>query len=212
MADTSDDHEQAARADAAELGLGRMRIWEQLCGALIAAAVALPITPAGDSFLALLRGEIARGLVFGLLMLAGFGSPFLFGLAAAVAGAASVRTNTAVLFLRIPIICMHGQLVLVAFVLWRAETGIATLPLLGFAVVGALGYALALRRTNAVLELRRNLEWGAATIAGVAAWCKLQRLVGIELGIAIDVILVAALVLALGARRLPRVELRPQRD
>jgi hypothetical protein len=208
MADTSDDHE----ADVTELGLGRMRIWEQLCGALIVAAVALPITPGGESFLALLRGELARGVVYGVLMLAGFGSPFLFGLAAAVAGAASVRTSTAVLLLRIPIICFHAQLVLVAFVLWRHEQGIATLPLLGFAVVGALGYALALRRPNPVLELRRNLEWGAATIAGVAAWCRLQRLVGVELGIAVDVILVAALVLALGARRLPRVKLRPQSD
>lgn len=208
MSDTSDEHE----ADATELGLGRMRIWEQLCGALIAAAIALPIAPGGDSFLALLRGEIARGLVYGLLMLAGFGSPFLFGLAAAVAGAASVRTNTAVLLLRIPIVCMHAQLVLVAFVLWRHETGIATLPLLGFALVGALGYALALRRSHPVLELRRNLEWGAATIAGVAAWCELQWLVGVKFGVALHVILAAALVLALGARKLPRVVLKPQRD
>jgi hypothetical protein len=185
----------------------RMRVWEQACGLLIVAAAALPVTPAGQSFLALLRNELDRGLVFGVLMLAGFGSPFLFGLAVAIAGWTRVRATTAVLLVRVPIACLHGQLLLVSFVLWRHEQGIATLPLFGFAVVGALGFAFAAKRRPAVLELRRNLEWGASTIAGVAAWCRLQRLVGLELGIAIDVVLVAALVLALAAHTLPRVRL-----
>jgi hypothetical protein len=193
--------------DAAVHVPARMRLWEQACGLLIAVAAVLPITPSGQSFLTLLRNELDRGLVFGLLMLVGFGSPFLFGLAVAIAGWARVRATTAVLLVRVPVACLHGQLLLVSFVLWRNEQGIATLPLFGFAVVGALGFAFADKRRPAVLELRRNLEWGASTIAGVAAWCRLQRLAGLELGIAIDVVLVAALVLALAAHTLPRIRL-----
>lgn len=185
----------------------RMRWWEQACGLVIVAAAALPITPTGQSFLTLLRNELDRGLVFGLLMLAGFGSPFLFGLAVAIAGWTRVRATTAVVLVRVPVACLHAHLLLVSFVLWRHEQGIATLPLLGFAVVGALGFAFASRRRPAVLELRRNLEWGASTIAGVAAWCRLQRLAGLELGLAVDVVLAAALVLALAAHTLPRFRL-----
>jgi hypothetical protein len=186
----------------------RMRGWERACGVVIAAAVALPVTPAGQSFLALLWAELGRGLLSGLLMLVGFGSPFLFGLAVAIAGSPFVRGPAAVLLVRVPLVCLHVQLLLVSFVLWRNEQGVATLPLFGFAVVGALGFAFGKRAGPPTIELRRNLEWGAATIAGVAAWCRLQRLVGVELGIAVDVVLVAAIVLALSARRLQRVPLR----
>ena len=185
----------------------RMRVWEQACGVLIALAAMLPLTPTGQSFLVLLRNELDRGLVFALLMLLGFGSPFLFGLAVAIAGWTRVHATTAVLLVRVPVACLHGQLLLVSFVLWRHEQGVATLPLLGFAVVGALGFVFGAKRRAAVLELRRNLEWGASTIAGVAAWCRLQRLAGLELGIAIDVVLVGALVLALAAHTLPRVRI-----
>jgi len=166
---------------------------------VIALSAALPVTPDGLSFLQLWWRELGHGLLPGMLMLLGFGSPFLFGLAVAIAGLERAR-GWAVDLVRVPIGCMHGQLLLVSFVIWRSEQGVAGLPLFGFAVVGALGFALTPRRGPAMFELRQSVEWGAAVIAGVAAWCRLQRIVGIDLGIAIDVILVASLALALFMR------------
>lgn len=205
MADDTSSHDELPKTVHVPV---RMRGWERACGVVIASAVVLPVTPAGQSFLALLWAEIGRGLLPGLLMLVGFGSPFLFGLAVAIAGSPFVSGPAAVLLLRVPLACLHVQLLLVSFVLWRNEQGIATLPLFGFAVVGAIGFVFGQRPAPPTIEARRYLEWGAATIAGVAAWCRLQRLVGVELGIAVDVVLVAAIVLALSARRLQRVPLR----
>lgn len=177
-----------------------LRMRERVCGAIVASAAALPVTPEGLSFLELWWREIVgHGLVPGLLMLVGFGSPFLFGLGVAIAGAERVRP-WAVDLVRIPIGCMHGQLLLVSFVIWRSEQGIAGLPLFGFAVVGALGFVLTPRRGPARFELRQSVEWGAAMIFGVAAWCRMQAIVGIDLGIAIDVLLAASLALAVLVR------------
>ncbi len=171
------------------------------CGLAIVIAAALPITPDGRSFVALLIAEFQRGLLQGVLMLSGFGSPFLFGLA--VLGVAWPRLHDAARdVLRGPIGLMHGQLLLVAFVVWRHGQAVAALPLLGFAVVGAVVYvrsgmaAPGGKRLTALATMR----WGAIVVAGVAAWCRLQALAGVSLGRAVDVVLAASLVLAIVTR------------
>src|SRR5688500_14532466 len=101
--------------DDAAYTLGAM---SRLCGAVIALAAVLPVTPDGRSFLALLRAELAEGLLRALMMLAGFGSPFLFGLAVALVGSPKLRA-LAIDIVRAPIGLVHGQLLLVGFVVWR---------------------------------------------------------------------------------------------
>ncbi|HWB77519.1 MAG TPA: hypothetical protein VG755_21280 [Nannocystaceae bacterium] len=174
-----------------------------LCGAVIAAAACLPLAPDGSSFIGMLRAELARGLLDGVLMLAGFGSPFLFGLAVAIVASPKLR-KLADEIVRTPIGLVHGQLLLVGFVVWRDGRAIAALPLFGFAVVGAIAYAFSGSRApgGKRLPLSGTVRWGALVIAGVAGWCRLQRFAGIDLGIAVDVVLAAALLLAfLTARR-----------
>jgi hypothetical protein len=181
-----------------------------VCGAAIALAAALPLTPDGRSFLAMLRAELERGLLDAVMMLFGFGSPFLFGLAVALVAWPRLRA-LAIELVRTPLGLVHGQLLLVAFVLWRQGRAIAALPLFAFAVLGAVGYAWS--GTGAPggnrLPLVSTVRWGAMVIAGIAAWCRLQRLAGIELGIAVDVVLGAALVLSWASR--PRAASPPSR-
>lgn len=172
-----------------------------LCGAAIVAAALLPLAPDGSSFIAMLRAELARGLLDGVLMLAGFGSPFLFGLAVAIVASPKLRKHADEI-VRTPIGLVHGQLLLVGFVVWRDGRAIAALPLFGFAVVGAIAYAFSGSRApgGKRLPLHGTVRWGALVIAGVAAWCRLQRAGGLDLGIAVDVVLGASLLLALLSR------------
>lgn len=173
-----------------------------LCGAVIAASAVLPITPDGRSFFALLVAEFERGALAGIMMLAGFGSPFLFGLAIALVALPQLR-SLATELVRTPIGLMHGQLLLVAFVVWKSGEAIGAVSLLGFAVIGAIAYARSgsLAPGGHCIGLQRTVRWGAVMIAGVAAWCKLQRLADLRLGLAVDVLLVAALVLVLATSR-----------
>jgi hypothetical protein len=171
------------------------------CGAAIAIAAALPLTPEGRSFLGMLRAELERGVLDAILMLVGFGSPFLFGLAVALTASPRLRVH-AVEIVRTPLGLVHGQLLLVAFVLWRQGRAVAALPLFAFALVGAFAYAWSGAQApgGRGLSLRSTVRWGAMVLAGVAAWCRLQRLVDIEMGIAVDVVLGAALVLSWACR------------
>ncbi|MBX7081261.1 MAG: hypothetical protein K1X88_18820 [Nannocystaceae bacterium] len=178
-----------------------------ICGAAIVAAAALPITPDGRSFVSLLLAEFHRGLLEGILMLSGFGSPFLFGLAVAAAGAgqamgSSDRHKLARELVRAPIGLLHGQLLLVAFVVWRHGQAVAALPLLAFAIAGAAVYVRAGMAApgGRTLALEPTVRWGATVVAGVAGWCRLQHLAGVHLGRAVDVVLVAAVLLVLVTR------------
>ena len=189
--------EDRARAPVARLGP-----LVHLCGAVIAASAFLPIAPDGRSFFAMLVSELERGLLPGIMMLAGFGSPFLFGIAIAVVAAPQLRSLASEL-VRTPIGLMHGQLLLVAFVVWKSGQAIGAASLLGFAIVGAIAYARSGARAPGGhdIGLASTVRWGAVMIAGVAGWCKLQRMADIELGLAIDVLLVVALVLVLASSR-----------
>lgn len=166
------------------------------CGLVLVACAALPITPDGRSFLALLRGEFGRGLLDGVLMLCGFGSPFLFGLATAISGSAWGR-RLGVELVRTPVGMMHGQLLLVAFVTWRAGRGVAALGLFGFAVVAAYAYVTGARvRGRATSRTVDAIHWGAVVVTAVAAWCELQRVGGIAMGWGLHVIVATAFALA----------------
>ncbi len=172
----------------------------RLGGLALAVCAALPITPDGRSFLELLRDEFARGVLDGLLMLCGFGSPFLFGLATFVSGTAWGR-KLGVELVRTPVGMMHGQLLLVAFVMWRAGRGVAALGLFGFAVVAAYAYVTGARvRGRATSRTIDAVHWGAVVATAVATWCELQRVDGIAMGWGLHVMVAIAFALAWASR------------
>lgn len=141
--------------------------------------------------------QFQRGLMEGLMMLVGFGSPFLFGLTVVV-GIVWLPARIARRLIRLPIAMMHSQLMLVAIVLWRLGDVIAALPLLGFAAVSGVFMALHSARTFAEGDgpsLPWYVRWGSMVVAAVGGWCELQRLGGVELGWGLHVALAAALLM-----------------
>lgn len=187
----------------------RLSVPVHLCGAVIAAAAALPLTPDGRSFLSLLRDEFERGATHGVLMLAGFGSPFLYGLALALVALPWLRPYASEV-VRTPIGLMHGQLLLVAFVVWRHGEAVGALGLVGFAIVGAVAYARSgTFAPGKRMPLVQLVRWGAVIVAGVAGWCRVQQLADVRLGQAVDVLLFASLVLVVLARPRTRPISRP---
>ncbi len=177
-----------------------------LAGAALAVSSALPITPDGYSFLALLRGEFQRGVLEGLLMLVGFGSPFLLGLAVAIVPW-SVAPWIGRRIVRLPIAFMHSQLVLVALVIWLAGNAIADLALLGFAIVSGVRLAVHTARGHSEgdgPQLAWYVRWGGMMVAAICAWVELQRASGLELGLGLHVALGSGVLMAasLGTRPL----------
>jgi hypothetical protein len=178
-----------------------------LLGLAMALAAGLPLTPEGAPFLHLVRNEFSRGVLEGVLMVAGFGSPFVFGLVLFV-GHLFFPPAMARRMVSVPVSLLHSQLVLVAFVLWRHGESIAAPALLGLAVVGAVHLVVYTAKTSATghgPNLIWYARWGATMIAAVAAWSRLQWLAGVQLGIAVDVLLACALLIVFIITRRERV-------
>jgi hypothetical protein len=166
-----------------------------VAGLVLAVSSAMPWTPQGDSFVALLRSEFSRGVLEGLLMLVGFGSPFLFGIAVALAPLAC-PPPIARRILRVPIAFIHSQLVLVALVLWHSGVAVAALPLLGFALISGVGLAIHTAHTHAAGDGPRvgwYVRWGGMLVAAIAGWMELQRVGDLVFGWGLHVALLAAL-------------------
>lgn len=166
-----------------------------VAGLVLAASSAMPWTPEGHSFLALLRSEFSRGVLEGLLMMVGFGSPFLFGIAVAAAPLAC-PPPIARRILRVPIAFMHSQLVLVALVLWLSGVSVAALPLLGFALVSGVRLAIHTAHTHADGDGPRvgwYVRWGGMVVVAIAAWMELQRTGDLAFGWGLHVALLAGL-------------------
>ncbi|KIG13801.1 hypothetical protein DB30_07647 [Enhygromyxa salina] len=179
---------------------------------VLTAAIALPLHPDGFSFAQLLYASFLRSPLEGLIMLLGFGSPFCFGaivLALAWLGD-RVHPRLAERLLVANLSLLHAQLVLVAFLLWSRDQGKMPLALLGFAVVSG-GYFILHHAREAAASggaddtagfsrsgptLRWLVHWGATVIVAVCGWIRLQLLIGVRLGWAIEVMLAAAVTMA----------------
>lgn len=168
----------------------------------LACSSALPWTPEGLSFLEMLRAEFSRGALEGVLMLVGFGSPFLFGLAAVVAPL-TLAPALARQIVRIPLAFMHSQLLLVMIVLAFAGAGTATLPMLGFALVSGVFLAVHTARMHAEgggPRLGWYVRWGGVVVAAIGGWMELQQAAsdlafgaGLHVALGCGVLIVAAL-------------------
>jgi len=172
-------------------------------GLLLFACAFLPLTPEGRSFVEVVRDTFADGVLPGVVMLVGFGSPFLFGLAVAIGMGLSDEAVAARL-VRNPVTMMHSQLILVAWVIWRQDgDAVASLPLFGFAVVSGLylvRHSAAERAAGRMPSFAWTVRWGAMMIAAIAGWLLLQRVAGLTMGRAVEVAGLCALGLAVRVR------------
>jgi hypothetical protein len=172
-------------------------------GLLLFACAFLPLTPAGRSFVEVVRDTFTEGVMQGVVMLVGFGSPFLFGLGVAL----GVMRNGDAVAARLvwsPVTMMHSQLLLVAWVIWRQDAdAVASLPHLLFAVASGIylvRHSAAERAAGRSPSFAWTVRWGAMVIAAVAGWLLLQRAAGLTMGRAVEVAGMCALGLALRVR------------
>lgn len=206
-----------------------MPVLVRIAGLGIAASALLPFSPTGLPFWRLVLEAFEQSAVAGLMVLFGYGAPFWFGLALALApkggreldatpaatadapesdvgasdaedGFDAVSASSgmgAELWRRMAhglLSLLHAQLVLTAWVVARAGVGIAAWPLFGFAVVSGFHFASQSGRMSAESEKLAGApppawwlaRWGAVMIVGIAGWLRLQSLVGLGLGFAVE--------------------------
>ncbi len=172
-------------------------------GLLLFACAFVPLTPAGRSFVQVARDTFGEGVLQGVVMVLGFGSPFLFGLAVAV-GVWMRNDEAAARLVRNPVTMMQSQLLLVAWVIWRQdEDAVASLPLFLFAVAGGfyvVQHSASERASGAAASFAWYVRWGATVIAAVAGWLFLQRMAGLTMGRAVDLAGLCALALVVRVR------------
>lgn len=160
-----------------------------LLGVALFACAWLPLTPGGRSFARVAIETFGEGVMEGLVMLVGMGSPFLFGLAVAI-GSTSRDDQQAASLVRTPVTMMLSQLLLLAWIMWRRGDMIAALPLLLFAVVSSLyviQHSASTRASGRPASFAWYVRWGATVVAAVAGWLLLQRVGGLRMGVAVQI-------------------------
>ncbi|MCA9707731.1 MAG: hypothetical protein KDK70_17910 [Myxococcales bacterium] len=171
------------------VGRPRLARGASLLGLVLFGCIFLPLTPEGRTFVQVVIDTFAEGVFAGVVMVAGFGSPFVFGLAVAL-GLRAKDDATAASLVRTPVTMMHSQLLLVSWMIWRHGDAIASLPLLLFAVVSGLyvvQHSAAERAAGRHAAFRWYVRSGALVLVAVAGWLWLQRLAGFSMGVAVDV-------------------------
>ncbi len=176
---------------------------------ILGAAIAAPLTPDGYSFAQILYVAFMRHPLEGLITLLGFGSPFCFGLITLTLAAARDRIAPGIgeRLLVANLSFLHAQLLLVASMLvWRGQ-GMLPGALLGFALVSGGFFIVHHARTSALAggfdndapngpSQRWLVRWGATVIVAICGWCRLQVLIDVRLGWAIELILGAGVMMA----------------
>lgn len=199
MATESEDRDDAP---ARNLGLPRA---VGIFSLPVVGAAGLPLLPDGSSFLELLGGAFEREIIEGLVIIAGHGSPFLLGLSLCLAGLVpmGVRGHEILRSWSYAALCMvHVQLILTGIVLVRGGIGLVPHALLGVGIVSGIHLAY----YGALCRARRKssegtpphswiARWGAMLIVTISAWLRLQRIDGVQFGVAVDVLMAAALLL-----------------
>jgi hypothetical protein len=186
---------------------------------VLSAAIALPLHPEGFSFAQLLYAAFLRNPLEGLIMLLGFGSPFCFGAIVLALAGLGQRLNPRIgeRLLVANLSLLHSQLFLVAAMLWSRGQGMMPLALLGFAVVSGGYFIVHHARESAAAggfdegeqprpagpSQRWLIRWGATVIVAVCGWIRLQVLVGIRLGWAVEVVLGACVAMTVLLLRRP---------
>jgi hypothetical protein len=177
--------------------------------AILTAAIAAPLTPDGHSFAQLLYAAFVRHPLEGLITLLGFGSPFCFGLITLVLAAAGHRLLPTMgeRMLVVNLSFLHAQLLLVAGLLLSRGQGMLPSALLGFAIVSGGYFVLHHARSSAAAGGVREtgprgptqrwlVRWGATMIVAICGWIRLQMLIDVRFGWAIELMLGACMMMA----------------
>jgi hypothetical protein len=220
--DRDDDHEAEANedelADAVTSPARRLPPTLVVLGLALFACAALPLTPGGASFVRLVLDAFARSPLEGLMMALGFGAPFWFGLVVALGawprGPLSREGLRQLLIANASL--LHGQLGLVAWLLFRDTVGVLPGALLGFAVVSggffvvrhasasaAEGSVDEQGRRHEGLEPRWLIRWTATVVVGVCGWLRLQLLADLAFGWAVEATLACCVAIAVLLTRRP---------
>lgn len=173
-------------------------------GAALFAAALLPFSPTGVAFWRLAAEAFAQHPVQGAIVAFGYGAPFWFGLALALAPSHLDATGLWSRAAQWVLGLLHAQLVLTAWILARAGVGVAAWPLFGFAVVSGLHFASMGARFSAKAERLAGspppvwwlARWGAVMVVAICGWLRLQMMADLRLGWAIEVAWVAAALVA----------------
>lgn len=178
------------------------------------AAAAAPLHPDGFSFAQLVYAALLRSPLEAVIVVIGFGSPFLFGAILAVAallgdGDGEAGTRQRDRLRRVLVVnlgLMHAQLVLTAFLLVSGGAGLLPLALLGFALVSGGYFVLEHARLSAQWTVGSTHEagpslpwlarWGATVIVATCGWIRLQTLIGVHLGWAVELVLASCMAIA----------------
>lgn len=171
-------------------------------GLTMAAAAFFPLLPDGRRFIDLVAEAFARSAVEGIITVIGLGSPFLFGLAVAIASRISVPAFASRI-VRPPIAIMHSQLIIVAWFAFSSGMAVAGLPFLGFSIVSGIYFAIHLasaRASGTGPTLRWHVRWGAMMVMAICAWGRLQMFGGIDFGWGLTIALGSAAMLLRATR------------
>jgi hypothetical protein len=215
MDDDADDYEADANedelADAVTSPVRRLPPALIVFGSILFGCAALPLTPGGASFFSLVLAAFASNPLQGLIMALGFGAPFWFGLVVAIGawpksplsedGLRQLLISNASL--------LHGQLGVVAWLLWRDGVGVMPFALLGFAVVSG-GFFIVRHASESAAEGsvdeqgRRHeglsplwlIRWTATVVVGVCGWVRLQMLGDLTFGWAVEATLASCVAIA----------------
>jgi hypothetical protein len=176
---------------------------------ILTGAIAAPLTPDGHSFAQLLYAAFLRHPLEGVLTLLGFGSPFCFGMITLALAAAGQRIAPALgeRLLVANLIFLHAQLLLVAGLLFFRGHAMLPSALLGFAIVSGGFFIVHHARTSAAAggvqesgprgpTQRWLIRWGATVIVAICGWMRLQVLIDVRFGWAIELILGACVMMA----------------
>ncbi len=176
-----------------------------ILGLVLAATAALPVSPDGRTFVHYVFEAFRQGWLDGVLTIAGFGSPFLFGLAVVVAWRLPSPAVGARL-VRYPIAMMHSQLLLVSWAVWRFGDAIAAFPMFAFSLVSSIYFVWfsGLKRAEgdgSGPSLTWLVRWGAVVVAAICMWARIQMFGVVKLGVAIDAAWLCAAGMILLSRR-----------
>jgi len=175
---------------------------------ILVGAIAAPLTPDGFSFAQLLQAAFLRNPLEGLITLIGFGAPFCFGMIVLLLALDYRRLPPAIgeRVLIANLSLLHSQLFLVAAMLfWRGQ-GMLPSALLGFALVSGGFFVVHHARTSAIAgghlaphsrgpTQRWLVRWGATVIVAICGWMRLQMLIDVRFGWAIELVLGACVMM-----------------
>ena len=180
-----------------------------IASGLLALSCFAPLLPTGESAARWCLDAFKSDLVEGVACLASVGLPFVLGGIITVACVRHLHRERAwtIRTLRGGTLLLHTQLLVFASAWLREPLVIGRVALFGFALCSFLAFGLQsesakVRLANDDAAHRRWLtRWIAAILAPFAAWCRLQTIHGVHLGVGVDLVLVCALLLVFSVGR-----------